>query len=519
MTKGDRIDVSSMPVSEDRRRLLGRLAGRWSFILALTLTAASTGLALFHARIIATRLIAQSESQAARVASDARQRLDVQAERALARLRERLVSTSALPFGRPDGLPAWIENAYVWDGRQARTVLTEGAAGMSPPTSLPDPPTGSVLDERLTAGRAVVTWINDGGRMEPKVFAVTPAMLGDSQPVTLAISVTLDRVLVDVLQPELPTEGMFEIVDADTPPNPWTQPFSGPLRRWAIAPSVRFIREQRTTLIGQSLVQVGLSVLALATLGAAMLMQTRAARREMKLADMKAAFVADVSHELKTPLALIRMFAETLQEGRVASEEKRREYYGVMVREAQRLTNLINNILDFSRIEAGKKQYHFGPTDVGALVRRTFDSFQPQLEQAGFEHRLSIAENLPAIEADAESVERALINLINNAVKYSEDDRFVGVDVARDTRRGRRGVLISVQDRGIGVRPEDRGLLTEGFFRSSDARVRNVGGTGLGLALVKQIADAHHGSLDVESRLVKGSAFRLFLPETRGAAP
>jgi signal transduction histidine kinase len=238
----------------------------------------------------------------------------------------------------------------------------------------------------------------------------------------------------------------------------------------------------------------------------------RVARRELALTEMKSNFVADVSHELKTPLALIRLFGETLLSGRVTSEEKRQEYYEIITRESTRLTNLINNILDFSRIEAGRREYTLTATDIASVVRETYEAYRAQLEHDGFEHHLRVAPSLPNVNADADAVAQALINLINNAMKYSEQDRYLAIDVAKDTRRGRHGVLISVHDRGIGIRPEDRARLFDGFFRASAARVRDRGGTGLGLALVKHIVDSHGGLLDVESRLVKGSTFRVFLP-------
>jgi len=241
---------------------------------------------------------------------------------------------------------------------------------------------------------------------------------------------------------------------------------------------------------------------------------TRVVRREVALTELKASFVADVSHELKTPLALIRMFAETLHDGRVASNEKRQEYYEVIMRESTRLTNLINNILDFSRIEAGRKEYHLEPTDVAAVVRQTYQSYCPQLDHAGFTHELKIADDLPRVDADSGAIAQIVVNLVTNAVKYSEDDKHVAIEITSDTRRNRRGVLLSVHDRGIGISPEDRAMLTEGFYRASDDRVRAKAGAGLGLAVVRHIVDAHGGSLDVESRLVKGSTFRVFLPAT-----
>ena len=271
-------------------------------------------------------------------------------------------------------------------------------------------------------------------------------------------------------------------------------------------------REQESPVIRPTLVYLGLTILALVTLVVAMWVLVRVVRREMALVEMKANFVADVSHELKTPLALIRLFGETLQSGRVTSEEKRQEYYAIITRESTRLSNLINNILDFARIEAGCKEYTLQTTDIADVVRDTFEAYRAQLEDNGFEHHLTVADSLPRVDADRDAIAQALINLMNNAVKYSGQERYLAIDLTEDTRRDRHGVLISVHDRGIGIRPEDRARLFDGFFRAPDGRVREKGGTGLGLALVKHIVEIHNGSLDVESRLVKGSTFRIFLP-------
>ena len=279
-----------------------------------------------------------------------------------------------------------------------------------------------------------------------------------------------------------------------------------------LQPDKAFVEEQRRTVVVLMLVYGGLTAAALATLLIVMWLLLRLVHNERALSELKANFVADVSHELKTPLALIRLFAETLQEGRVPSVEKRNEYYSVILRESTRLTNLINNILDFSRIDAGRKEYVLQPTDVAEVVRETYDAYRPQLDHEGFEHDLTIDDPLPRVDADRDAISQVLVNLINNAIKYSSNERYLAIEVSADTRRGRRGVLLSVHDRGIGIRPEDRAHLTEGFFRAGDPRVREQGGTGLGLALVKNIVDAHGGSLDIETRLVKGSTFRVFLP-------
>ncbi len=273
-----------------------------------------------------------------------------------------------------------------------------------------------------------------------------------------------------------------------------------------------FLEEHNRTLLAYTLLYVGLTFAALAALVLAMWILLRLVRREMALAELKANFVADVSHELKTPLALIRLYAETLQSGRVPSDEKRGDYLNIILRESTRLTNLINNILDFARIDAGRKEYQLQPTNVVEVIRQTYDSYRPQLDHMGFTHRLTVDEPLPRVDADADAIAQILINLVNNAVKYSDEEKYLAIELTPDTRRDRRGVLISVHDRGIGILPEDRARLTEGFFRASDPRVREQSGTGLGLALVRHIVDAHQGSLDIESRLVKGTTFRVFLP-------
>ena len=272
------------------------------------------------------------------------------------------------------------------------------------------------------------------------------------------------------------------------------------------------MQEQRGRVLAQTVAYMGLTLLALLTLLAAMWFLIRVVRREIALATMKSNFVADVSHELKTPLALIRLFGETLQSGRVTNPEKQREYYQIITRESTRLTNLIDNILDFSRIDAGRKEYLFAPVDPAQVVRETYNAYRAELDHKGFTHELKLEEPLPYIRADRDSVAQVLLNLMNNAVKYSPEERDLRISVGRDTRRGRHGVLISIADRGIGIKPEDRAHLFEGFFRAADGEVRRQRGTGLGLAVVKHIVDAHQGSLDVESRLVKGTTFRIFLP-------
>ncbi len=149
--------------------------------------------------------------------------------------------------------------------------------------------------------------------------------------------------------------------------------------------------------------------------------------RELALAKLKSDFVSNVSHELRTPLALIRLYAETLELGRLSNPAKQHEYHEIIRKESERLTALINNILDFSRIEAGKKEYSFRETDVADLVRSTLESYRFEIEQNGFQFEEKIESNLPPLQVDREAIARSLLNLVNNAVKYSSNEKYLGV--------------------------------------------------------------------------------------------
>jgi signal transduction histidine kinase len=231
-------------------------------------------------------------------------------------------------------------------------------------------------------------------------------------------------------------------------------------------------------------------------------------RRELHLSRLKSDFVANVSHELKTPLALIRLFAETLELGRVPTEEKAKQYYRVINKESQRLTQLINNILDFSRIEAGRREYRFAPTDVGRVVNEVVDAYRFQIEQQGFALEVDVPEGLPEVQLDKEALGQALINLVNNAIKYSQDEKQIRIAVREQSGR----LLLSVADRGIGIAKSEQKKIFEKFYRAENSLVHDTKGSGLGLSLVRHILDAHGGAVEVESAPGKGSTFTLALP-------
>ena len=246
-------------------------------------------------------------------------------------------------------------------------------------------------------------------------------------------------------------------------------------------------------------------------LGAGLFLVYSNVRREAHLSRLKSDFVANVSHELKTPLALIRLFAETLELGRVPTEDKARQYYRVITKESQRLTQLINNILDFSRIEAGRKEYRFAPTNVGRIVSEVLEAYRFQIEQQGFELTVEVEPGLPDVEADSEALGQALLNLVNNAIKYSRETRSLALAV----RGAGDKVLISVTDRGIGVPKAEQRKIFEKFYRGEASLVHETKGSGLGLSLVEHIMEAHGGSVEIESAPGKGSTFTLVLPRTQ----
>jgi signal transduction histidine kinase len=272
------------------------------------------------------------------------------------------------------------------------------------------------------------------------------------------------------------------------------------------------IRPQGTTVadISRGITRVAFMALGALSLlmGVGMIFAYRNVSSELALAKLKSDFVSNVSHELRTPLALIRLYAETLELGRISTAGKHQQYYEIIRKESERLTSLINNILDFSRIEAGKKEYSFRETDVADLVRSTLESYRFEIEQNGFEFEQKIDNNLPPLSVDREAIARSLLNLVNNAVKYSAGKKYLGVHLYRCEGN----VNLEVEDHGIGIPPKEQLKIFEKFYRVGDPLVHNTKGSGLGLSLVRHIVLAHGGQVAVESAPGHGSKFIIILP-------
>ena len=228
---------------------------------------------------------------------------------------------------------------------------------------------------------------------------------------------------------------------------------------------------------------------------------------QLRLARKKDEFISAVSHELRTPLTSIRMYTEMLEKDWVRTEEKRREYYGGMRLESERLSRLIENVLDFSRITRGKKNYHFQLGDLNACVGRVLEMLGPYIGQAGFRLEQRLGE-LPPLAFDPDAVSQIIINLVDNAVKYAGTGEK-RVILRTEARPG--FVVIEVEDRGPGVPHRQREKVFDPFYRCAEEAGRVTTGVGLGLALVRQFAQAHQGFVEVDSAEPAGALFRVGL--------
>jgi len=233
-----------------------------------------------------------------------------------------------------------------------------------------------------------------------------------------------------------------------------------------------------------------------------------AMRTEKRANTLKSDFIANVSHELKTPLSLIRMFGELLASGRTKGSESAREYAQIITRESERLSHLIDNVLDFARLERGKVAYDMKVGDLADVLARGLDVYRYRLDREGMKLDVDIEPDLPPVRFDENAMTLVMLNLVDNAVKYAPDGKVLRVSLLR---RGDQ-VLIEVADSGPGIPDDERERIFERFYRSRNVRGRTVRGSGIGLALVKHIVEAHGGAVEVESVVGKGSRFIVSLP-------
>jgi signal transduction histidine kinase len=306
----------------------------------------------------------------------------------------------------------------------------------------------------------------------------------------------------------------------DLPLNQHAYPFR--IRVSLASPEILYARQSRRTWLFGALIV--LSALA-ALLG--LLTAHRAFRRQLQLNELKTNFVSSVSHELRAPIASVRLMAENLAHGKISEPAKQNEYFRFIVQECRRLSALIENVLDFSRIEQGRKQYEFEPTNLIALAETTVKLMEPYAAEKGV--RLEIA-NIEAsvsnkeLNLDGRAIQQALVNLIDNAIKHSAKGEAVMVEIKNeelrmknDTDRAaindqRSIISLSVADHGPGIPAAEQKKIFERFYRRGSELRRETQGVGIGLSLVKHIAEAHGGRVLVQSEPGQGSRFTIELP-------
>ena len=234
--------------------------------------------------------------------------------------------------------------------------------------------------------------------------------------------------------------------------------------------------------------------------------------RASKLARQQIEFVAGVSHELRTPLAVIRSAAENLADGVIDDREQVRRYGQLIESEGKRLSTMIEQTLEFAGIQSGKQTYTLQPIEVERVISAAIDAAQPLLDENGFTLERTIESGLPLVDADQAALSRAIYNLINNAVKYGELERWVRVAARAESSTSTPEIVISVEDRGAGISASEVNRIFEPFYRGRDAIAAQIHGNGLGLSLVRHVVEAHGGKVLVESEPGRGSRFCIRLP-------
>ncbi len=234
----------------------------------------------------------------------------------------------------------------------------------------------------------------------------------------------------------------------------------------------------------------------------------RGVSRELRVARLQSDFVAAVSHEFRSPLTSLRGITELLAEGRLVEPSRRRQSYAFLQRETGRLQHLVENLLDFGHMESGRKQYHAERHDAFGLVRSAVDDFKEEAHGSGFKIEVDLAASASTVHADEEALRRAIRNLLENAVKYSQDSRTVRVEGRVIHHR----VIISVHDQGMGIPASEQREIFQKFVRGEAAKSAGIKGTGVGLSMVRQIVQASGGEIRLESAPGIGSTFTILLP-------
>jgi len=286
---------------------------------------------------------------------------------------------------------------------------------------------------------------------------------------------------------------------------------------YLIAPDLLYAQQEQRAFLFKLL--IGASALA-SIVG--FFFAWRAFYKQLRLAEMKSNFVSSVSHELRAPIASVRLMAEGLERGKISEPAKQQEYFHFITHECRRLSAMIENVLDFARIEQGRKEYEFEPTDVAALVEKTVKLMEPYAEERGVGLQIQTpspwgegrGEGEPIVaNIDCQAVQQALVNLIDNAIKHSPSSEEVLVELEFPNPQSEiHNLKLSVADHGTGIPAIEREKIFERFYRLGSELRRETPGVGIGLSIVKHVVEAHGGCVRVESEVGKGSRFTLELP-------
>jgi signal transduction histidine kinase len=496
------------------------LARFWVFaVIAIVLPAAIVAvLAVLSLRQWEASAELLFREQARDVASMAAEKVEMVMRRSEDELLARLQAALSSDEAGQVALEEFLAGTRLVDGlalasRQGRILYSAGAEA-------------AAVAQALLAELSPAFWESGGRRhlmvgQAPLLTAVLRER-GGGGPVAVALAASPEGLRREIFEKSLagleaPT--IVAILDAEgrtvwsREPLPGAQPlltvpFRERLPRWRVALYQPPGTSPGETVRRQVMIVMATLGVLLVVIVAGLVATWRLVRRETEMARLKADFVANVSHDLKTPLSVIRMFGETLEMGRLPDEAARREYYRVIARESERLSRLIDNVLDFSRIEGGRRTYQRRPTAVEPLVRDTLEAFSYPLAQQGFKVEVQVAPDLPEVALDFDAVGQALTNLIDNAIKYSGERRVLRVEArVVDGRLG-----ITVGDEGLGIPREEHARIFDKFYRVGRSETQGRRGSGMGLALVRHVAEAHGGEVTVESRPGEGSRFTLWIP-------
>ncbi|MGO8766515.1 MAG: sensor histidine kinase [Limisphaerales bacterium] len=368
------------------------------------------------------------------------------------------------------------------------------------------PPFSYLMIPQAVVERALATAASQSDISLPPYARVEFEMAGQNITLFSKETATATNGVLPVLgQADGAWKGLPEM---DTPQNQSVYPFQ--IRVLLADPNILYAHQRQRTWMFGGLIVVS-TVAALSALFAAY----RAFRRQQALNELKSNFVSSVSHELRAPIASVRLMAENLERGKIQNALRQGEYFHFIVQECRRLSALIENVLDFSRIEQGRKQYEFELTDPVALTQTTVKLMEPYgaEKDVRLEYRPAPPVPVPELSLDGRAIQQALLNLIDNAIKHSPKGGTVTVGLEMvNLDSGAAAISLFVADHGPGIPPEEHEKIFERFYRLGSELRRETQGVGIGLSIVKHIVAAHHGRVSVQSRPGQGSRFTIELP-------